>query len=87
MNKLLKSFLKRFFYHFELSKNFSDLDFIFLEESDKPTIGAIWCDGWVGGLIWLMDAKLRRRVETKEESRMSAVNGAEAKRCQSGCHP
>ena len=41
VNKLLKSFLKRFFYHFELSKNFSDLDFIFIEESDKPTIGAI----------------------------------------------
>ena len=29
------------------------------------------------GLIWLMEAKLRRRAETKEESRMTtaAVNG------------
>ena len=41
VNKLLKSILKRFFYHFELSKNFSSLEFIFIEESDKPTIGAI----------------------------------------------
>ena len=37
-----------------------------------------------GGLIWEMAAKLRRRVETKEEELwMTAVNGVTTQRCQS----
>ena len=40
------------------------------------------------GLIWLMEAKLRRRVETKEELGMTvAVNGVTTQICQTDHRP